>query len=132
MKIKLLLLLIVLLVSQSLFAAEEIYRFDDVKQKQTFNELLSTMRCLVCQNQNLAESNAGLANDLREEIYGQIKRGYSKKEVVDYLVQRYGEFILYQPPLNLNTYFLWFSPVILLLMSVSGLLFYIRKKSDKP
>lgn len=83
--------------------------------------LAAELRCLVCQNQTLAESNAELAVDLRNEIREQMRRGASDQDVIDYLVARYGDFVLYRPPLKANTLLLWAGPAILLLLGL-GLL----------
>lgn len=83
--------------------------------------LAAGLRCLVCQNQSLAESNAELAADLRNEIREQMRRGASDQNVVDYLVARYGDFVLYRPPLKASTVLLWSGPAILLLLGI-GLL----------
>lgn len=84
--------------------------------------LAAELRCLVCQNQSLAESNAELAVDLRNEIREQMRRGASDQDVVDYLVARYGDFVLYRPPLQANTLLLWSGPAILLLVGIGLLL----------
>ena len=98
-------------------------------QQQRFTAFTTQLRCLVCQNQNIAQSNAELATDLREQIYQQISHGKSDQEIVDYLVARYGNYILYRPPFDGVTLGLWFGPFILLIGGISYLLFYLRKKS---
>lgn len=110
------------------FAAEDYYQFSSEQQQTRFTSLTTQLRCLVCQNQNLAESNSGLASDLREQIYQHIQKGQSDKEIVDYLVSRYGNFILYNPPLNSQTVGLWIGPIVLLLSGLMYLIFYIVKK----
>jgi len=86
------------------------------------------MRCLVCQNESLAASHAELAVDLRNEIRDQIKRGASDKEVVDFMVQRYGDFVLYRPPVNPTTALLWFGPFVFLALGAAGLLLYLKRR----
>jgi len=76
--------------------------------------LAGELRCLVCQNQSLADSHAPLALDLRDQIHRQLAQGRSEKQVVDFMVQRYGDFVLYEPPLNASTALLWFGPLLLL------------------
>ena len=83
--------------------------------------LAAELRCLVCQNQTLAESNAELAADLRNEIREQMRRGASDKDVIDYLVARYGDFVLYRPPLKSSTLLLWSGPGLLLLAGIGFL-----------
>jgi cytochrome c-type biogenesis protein CcmH len=116
---------ILILCSQILFAqATDTYQFATTAQQQTFHQLTTELRCLVCQNQNLADSNAPLANDLRNQIATKIQAGQSKQDITNYLIARYGDFILYQPPVQKNTLLLWLAPFILLLV---GAFFLIRK-----
>jgi cytochrome c-type biogenesis protein CcmH len=83
--------------------------------------LAGELRCLVCQNQSLADSHAPLALDLRQQIHQQLALGQSEKQVVDFMVQRYGDFVLYEPPLNASTALLWFGPLLLLAAGVIAL-----------
>jgi len=98
----------------SAYAVELEYAFTTPRQQQEFKELTTQLRCLVCQNQNLADSNAPLAKDLRQEIYQMLSQGQSKQEIRDFLVQRYGDFVLYKPPLQGNTVLLWLAPLVFL------------------
>lgn len=107
--------------------AQDIYNFANNEQQKTFNYLTENLRCLVCQNQNLADSNASLAKDLRRQIYQQILQGQSTAEIQHYLVSRYGDFILFKPPLNITTLVLWFAPFALLLFGLGILLLIIKK-----
>ena len=77
----------------------------------------------------MAESNAPLAADLRDQVYSLVQKGQSNQQIVDYLVARYGDFILYRPPLNAQTIGLWFGPFLLLILAVSYLFYYVRKKN---
>ncbi len=88
------------------------------------------LRCLQCQNQTLADSPAGLAADLRREIREQMKAGKSDKEIVAFLTARYGDFILYRPQVKPVTYLLWFGPFVLLLVGLTVLFVYIKKRRD--
>jgi cytochrome c-type biogenesis protein CcmH len=90
---------------------------DPVAQRRLV-DLSAQLRCLVCQNQSIAESNAELAVDLRNQINEQIKAGRSDKEIVDYMVTRYGDFVLYRPPFKATTLLLWVGPIALLLLAV--------------
>jgi cytochrome c-type biogenesis protein CcmH len=85
----------------------------DPALEQRMMTLAEELRCLVCQNQTLADSNAPLAEDLRNQIREQLRKGSSDREVVDYLVARYGDFVLYRPPLKATTFLLWFGPLLL-------------------
>src|SRR5437870_4686691 len=90
---------------------------DPVLEKRVM-DLAAEIRCLVCQNQSLADSNAELATDLRNQIREQMKKGASESEVVAFLVARYGDFVLYRPPLKASTLVLWLGPFVLLLLGV--------------
>ena len=90
------------------------FKFDDPQQTEDFRTLASELRCLVCQNESLAGSNAELAQDLRKEIYEMMQAGKTKEEIIEFMVVRYGDFILYRPPLKPSTYPLWFGPFLLL------------------
>lgn len=107
--------------------AEDVYQFHSSEEQMRFETLVTNLRCLVCQNQNLAESNASLAVDLRNQVYLKVKKGQSDKEIIHYLVSRYGNFILYRPPMKPDTLGLWFGPFLLLIMGIGYLCFYIRK-----
>lgn len=111
------------------YAAQDYYSFATPQQQQRFYSLTSELRCLVCQNQNLAESNAPLANDLRNQVYQQIQQGQSDQQIVDYLVTRYGDYILYKPPFNKATLGLWIAPFLLLLTGISYLFYYLSRKN---
>ena len=111
-----------------MFAVQDFYVFKTPEQQKQFTTLTTELRCLVCQNQNLAESNAPLASDLRDHIFQHIQQGQSNKQIIDYLVARYGDFILYRPPLNMETFGLWFGPFIFLLFSMGYLFYYVRTK----
>lgn len=92
-------------------AAIDLYTFDSAQQEQTFRELTRELRCPKCQNQDIADSNASLARDLRDKSYQMVRAGKSKQEVIDYMVARYGNFILYDPPLMFSTLILWLAPI---------------------
>lgn len=94
--------------------------------------LAEELRCLVCQNQTLADSNAPLAEDLRNQIREQMRKGNSDREVVDFLVARYGDFVLYRPPLKATTVLLWFGPLLLLALGFAVLLRrLLRRRQSK-
>lgn len=91
-------------------------RFEDPEMEARYRQLITELRCLVCQNQTLADSNAPLAVDLREQVKLRIEQGASDREIVDYLTERYGDFVLYRPPFNAVTAVLWLTPALLLLL----------------
>jgi cytochrome c-type biogenesis protein CcmH len=103
---------------------------EDPVVEERLTKLSKELRCLQCQNETLAESRAGLAEDLRREIREQIRAGKSDEEIVAFLTQRYGEFILYRPPVRPITYFLWFGPFVLLLLGLFILFQYVRRRRD--
>jgi len=110
-------------------AAEEIVTFDKPEQAALFQSLLREYRCLKCQNQNLADSHASLAADLRREIRTQILEGKGKPEIDEYLVARYGEFVLYRPRFSGKTAILWLGPFVLLLIGLTGVYIMIRRRA---
>jgi cytochrome c-type biogenesis protein CcmH len=103
-------------------ARVEVHTFDSPEQEARYNQLIDELRCLVCQNQNLADSNAELAVDMRRKTYEMVREGRSKKEVADFMVERYGEFVLYRPPFNSNTLLLWIGPFVILIAGVAIML----------
>jgi cytochrome c-type biogenesis protein CcmH len=117
-----------LLISFSSFAAIEVHEFDNDVDRQRYQTFIDEMRCPKCQNQNLAGTNSPIAMDLRRELELMIKDGKSDKEIVDFMVERYGEFILYRPRLSPATVLLWSAPVLLLVFGVVMLLLIVRKR----
>lgn len=110
------------------FAGVEVHKFEEPEQEQQYNRLIAELRCLVCQNQNLADSNAELAQDLRQEVYEMIQNGASDQEIVSFMVARYGDFVLYRPPFKSTTAFLWIGPFIIFGVGFVILLVFIRKR----
>ena len=100
---------------------------DPVVEKRMI-ALAENLRCLVCQNESLASSHAELAEDLRKEVREMIKKGMSDKQIKDYLVARYGDFVLFDPPMKRYTILLWFGPLGLFLLGGAGLLYQLRKR----
>ena len=109
---------------------EEEIPSDDPVIEQRLANLSKELRCLQCQNQTLADSPAGLAADLRREIRVQMKAGKSDQEIIAFLTQRYGDFILYKPRVTFTTYLLWFGPFVLLLGGLYVLFHYIKQRRD--
>lgn len=92
----------------------EIRDFDSAEERERYQRLLAEVRCMVCQNESLASSQADLAQDLRDEIYDMVRDGRTRDEAVEFLVDRYGDFVLYRPPVTPKTWLLWFGPLMLL------------------
>lgn len=103
--------------------------FESPQQEERFNQLTLELRCLVCQNQNLADSDAQLAHDLRSEVHEMLLAGNSDDEIKQFMVERYGDFVLYRPPVQKNTYLLWLGPILLLLGGALILRSNIKKRS---
>lgn len=112
------------------FTAIEAVVFDNTSHEKRYKKLIDELRCLVCQNQNLAGSDAPLAKDLREITANMIKQGKSDSEIKEFMRSRYGDFVLYEPPFNVSTAFLWLSPFALLIIVVTGLLFNIKRRQQ--
>lgn len=111
-------LFIVMLLSAAFASAFEERTFATPADEALFDSLVAELRCLVCQNQNIADSDAGLAVDLRREIYTMIGDGKTKSDIIDFMVQRYGEFVLYKPRFSAKTLVLWLAPALLLFLGV--------------
>jgi cytochrome c-type biogenesis protein CcmH len=120
-------IMIVFLFSSSVFAGTATPLTEDPALEARLKAMSQELRCLVCQNATLADSDAPLAEDLRKEIRGQMRAGKSDAEIVDYLVARYGDFVRYRPPVNSNTALLWFGPFLLLLAG-GFMMFRVLKK----
>lgn len=103
--------------------------FADAEQLQRYKTLIAELRCLVCQNQTIADSNADLAVDLRNQVRNQVKAGRSDAQIIDYLVARYGDFVLYRPPVKLTTILLWVGPFVLLVAGLAGLTLTLRRRA---
>src|SRR5207248_322236 len=116
--------------------AKEAKPAEDPQIEQRMRALTEQLRCLVCQNETLADSRADLAEDLRKEIREQMKAGKSDREIIAFLTQRYGDFVLYKPPVKSTTYLLWFGPFVLLFAGTGVLYRYLKRRreliDDKP
>jgi cytochrome c-type biogenesis protein CcmH len=125
-------LLLIILLIPGLAAAEEARPLADNPQVEARLKTLAVeLRCLVCQNQTLADSNAPLAEDLRREVREMIAKDMSDREIIDFLVQRYGDFVLYRPPWKASTTLLWLGPFLLLIAGATALVLVLRKRQKK-
>ena len=106
----------------------EIYPFDNEIKEDLFYSLLNELRCPKCQSSNLAGSNSPISNDLKREVYELVIKGKSSQEVKSYLVQRYGNFIIYNPPVEPQTYILWYGPFFLVLMAIACVFLFRKYK----
>lgn len=107
-------------------------QFDDPAKEQRYRELIAELRCMVCQNQNLADSNAPLAQDLRRLVAERIRQGHSNARIKDFLVERYSEFVLYRPRVESKTWLLWFGPFLILAAGAGALLVLVRRRRSAP
>lgn len=124
-----LILVIALIISAGISAAPvQVFKFDNARQEALFQKLGHEIRCLVCQNQSIAESNAELAQDLRVELHEMLLQGKSEQEILDYLVQRYGDFVLYNPPVKPLTWTLWFGPLVIFCIALFYALRVIKSR----
>lgn len=113
-------------------AADTPFEFNNASQEQRYKDLIKEIRCLVCQNQSLEDSHAELAQDLREEIYNMIMDNRDNDEIIEFLVSRYGDFVLFRPPVNSKTLFLWFGPFLLLAAVILFILRFKQKHGAQP
>ncbi len=126
-------LLILSSLAVSVQAGVEVRKFSSDEQERRYHKLIDELRCLVCQNQNLADSDSQLAQDLRDKVYQMVTTDKTDQEVANYMVERYGEYVLYNPPLNSITSILWIGPIIGLLVAIFLLLYNIaRRNKAKP
>ena len=123
-----LILFIILTFSVPGFAAEVLVEFATPHQEQLYQDLTQQLRCLVCQNETLADSQSALAQDLRKQIREKIQQGNDKKTIISFLTQRYCDFILYSPPWQKNTYLLWLFPFLLLVLGIVILLLVVKRR----
>ncbi|WP_082627128.1 cytochrome c-type biogenesis protein [Colwellia sp. TT2012] len=127
-KLVVLFLTLVLSVNQVEASPVDTYEFRDEVTKIRFQALTKELRCPKCQNQNLAGSNSPIAADLRKELYELLQQGKADSEIVHFMVERYGEFVLYRPRVSALTYVLWFGPVLLILLGIIVVIVVVRRK----
>lgn len=123
------LLLSVLWIGSASAGPVETFKFKDEATKLRFQILSKELRCPKCQNQNLADSNAKIAVDLRKNLYNLLQEGKTDQEIIDFMVYRYGDFVLYRPQLKKQTYILWFGPIVIILGFALSVIFVLRKRS---
>lgn len=122
------LLLLFLLMSSVSSHAVDSRQLSDPKQQESYETLTKELRCLVCQNQTIADSNAELAGDLRRQVYEMLQQGKTEQEIIRFMTDRYGDFVLYKPPFAGKTSLLWIAPVVFLFMGLMTIFFVIRRK----
>jgi cytochrome c-type biogenesis protein CcmH len=127
MKIKVFILILLILPFKLYAVDKNPSEFDTPTQETRFSEITKVLRCVVCQNQSVADSNAELAQDVRNLVRNQILEGQTDQQITDFLVERYGDFVLYDPPLQPKTYVLWLGRLVLLLIALISLIYFIRR-----
>lgn len=125
------LIVLMMLISSVAIAEQDRYQFDNTEQAQLFSELTKELRCPKCQNQNIADSDAVVAKDLREKVLALVKEGKSKDDVIDYMIDRYGYFVHYEPPVTPATLILWVLPVLIVVFGLGFIVFRQRKAAVK-
>lgn len=121
-------ILFLLIFSFSCYAGVEYKKFDTPEQENAYKILIEELRCLVCQNQTIADSNAELAQDLRRQVHEMLLEGKSKDEIATFMTDRYGDFVLYNPPFKAKTGLLWIGPIVFLLIGLVILILFTRRK----
>jgi cytochrome c-type biogenesis protein CcmH len=129
---KYLLILLISLLPAFSYAGEAKDLAKDPVLEQRMVNLAQNLRCLVCQNESLASSRADLAKDLRQEVREKMKQGMTDKQIIAFLVSKYGDFVLFDPPMQRNTILLWYGPFGLLLLGLIGLVYQLRKRRKAP
>lgn len=122
-------MMLLLALSISSLASIDTYQFENPEQEVLYRKLIKELRCTVCQNQDIGDSNADLAKDLRRKTYEMVSAGKDEAYILDYMSQRYGDFVLYRPRLQSNTLLLWVGPFIILIIAVFLLLRFIRRSA---
>lgn len=125
------LLLLIFIVPSSAWSKEAIPVAEDPEIEKRMLALTMDLRCLVCQNESIADSRADFSNDIRREIRTQIKANKSDQEIIQFLVDRYGDFVLYNPPMKPTTILLWFGPVALFVVGLGSLVVYLRRRREQ-
>lgn len=116
------------LLNPFIYAAVEVKQFQNSEHEQRYKNLINEFRCVVCQNQNIADSNAALAKDLRKQVFKMINADKSDDEIMEFMVTRYGDFVLYRPQFNSMTFLLWVGPFIIFIIGLYFLISFIRQR----
>lgn len=123
------LILSLLIISAQLFAVDT-HQLSDPEQQKSYELIISELRCLVCQNQTIADSNAELADDLRRQVAEMLQQGKTKAEIINFMTDRYGDFVLYNPPFKPLTSLLWLGPLIFLIVGFVTVFWIIKRKNQ--
>ncbi|WP_018983526.1 cytochrome c-type biogenesis protein [Salinimonas chungwhensis] len=127
--IRILLLIFLCISTVSALAAQDSYAFESVERQTRFNNLTEVLRCPMCQNQNIADSDAMISHDMRRKVYQLLQDGKTDQEVIDYMKARYGDFVYYEPPVTAGTIWLWILPALFALIATVVVL---KRRKPKP
>jgi cytochrome c-type biogenesis protein CcmH len=122
------LVFLLFMAAQSTWAAEAAPVAQDPELERRVQALAEELRCLVCQNQSLADSHADLAVDLKNQVREKMKQGMTDEQIIEYMVARYGDFVLYRPPVKATTLLLWFGPLLLLVIGIAALFYRLSRR----
>ena len=125
-------LFVFVLFTLGVLAADTPVTFESPADRERYDTLLEELRCLVCQNQSLSDSHAELAQDLRDQVYAMIMDGKDNAAIADFMVARYGDFVLYKPPVNSSTWLLWFGPLLMLVLALAVVAIFARGRIQDP
>ena len=112
-------------------ARVEVLKFSSPEMEADYKQLVNELRCLVCQNQNLADSNAELAQDMRKQVAEQLIKGTSRDDIVTYMVDRYGDFVMYRPPFKATTMLLWLGPLVFFIIAAGVIVTFVRNQKTE-
>jgi cytochrome c-type biogenesis protein CcmH len=126
---KFLLALLALCLAAAVHAADAPLTAVEPELEKKMLRISAELRCLVCQNQTIADSNAELAVDLRRQVLDMLRSGQSEQQIIDYMTARYGDFVLYRPPVKGTTFLLWFGPIVLMVGGLATLVLVLRRRS---
>ncbi len=112
--------------------ANETYQFDSPEQERLYREIANELRCPKCQNQSIADSDAPLSEDLRYLVYQKLKAGENKQQILQYMQERYGDFVLYDPPISPKNYVLWFMPLLVFIIIIIALIARVGRRELQP
>ncbi len=128
---RLVLLTLLLLIQTPLWASEDNFGFEDPARRELFLKLTQELRCPMCQNQNIADSDAMIAHDMRRKVYHLLQEGKSEDDVIKYMKDRYGDFVYYKPPVTVATVWLWLAPVLFAFVAIVLLLRQRKTSADE-
>ncbi len=124
-------LAMIIALSFSAQARVEALQFENPRIEADYKRLVSELRCLVCQNQSLSDSNAELAQDMRKQVVEQLRKGATPDEIVAYMVDRYGDFVMYRPPFKSTTMLLWLGPLLFFVIAALVIVFFVRNQKTE-